>query len=82
MGWQGIALLVVTNLASLGILLWVLQDVKLAEIWTEIKQMHWGWVALAAVSDILVYVIQGWRWSILLRPVSEIPMMRSVRLRM
>lgn len=79
LGWQGILLLVVTNLASLGVLLWVLHDVKLEEIWTEIKQMHWGWVALAAVSDILVYVIQGWRWSILLRPVSEIPMMRSVR---
>jgi glycosyltransferase 2 family protein len=79
LGWQGILLLVVTNLASLGILLWVLHDVKMAEIWLEIQQMHWGWVALAAITDILVYVLQGWRWSILLRPVSEIPTMRSVR---
>jgi uncharacterized protein (TIRG00374 family) len=79
LGWQGILLLVVTNLASLGILLWVLHDVNLAEVWTEIKQMHWGWVALAAASDIFVYVLQGWRWSILLRPIAEIPAMRSVR---
>jgi uncharacterized protein (TIRG00374 family) len=79
LGWKGILLLVVTNLASLGILLWVLHDVKLDEIWREIKQMHWGWVALAAISDIMVYVLQGWRWSILLRPISDIPMMRSVR---
>lgn len=79
LGWRSILLLVLTNLASLGVLAWVLHDVKLAEIWAEIRQMHWGWVGLAVVSDILVYVVQGWRWSILLRPVAEIPMMRSVR---
>ena len=79
LGWHGITLLVITNLASLGILLWVLQDVKLAELWSEIKQMRWWWVAMAVVSDLFVYVLQGWRWSILLRPISDIPMMRSVR---
>lgn len=79
LGWQGILLLVLTNVASLGILVWVLRDVQIAELWSEIKQMHWGWVAAAAVSDILVYVLQGWRWSILLRPIANIPMMRSVR---
>ncbi len=79
LGWRGILLLVVTNAASLGVLIWVLHDVKLAEIWAEIKQMHWGWVALAVVSDIMVYVLQGWRWTILLRPISDIPIMRSVR---
>jgi len=41
--------------------------------------MHWGWVGLAAASDIFVYVLQGWRWSILLQPISNIPAMRSVR---
>ncbi|WP_031497769.1 lysylphosphatidylglycerol synthase transmembrane domain-containing protein [Bryobacter aggregatus] len=79
LSWQSILLLVLTNLASLGILFWVLQDVHLSELWPEIQQMQWGWVAIAAVTDILVYVIQGWRWSILLRPVSRIPVMRSVR---
>lgn len=79
LGWQGIALLIITNLASLGILVWVLHDVNLGEVWSEIKQMHWGWVFLAAASDILVYVAQGWRWSMLLRPIADIPMMRSVR---
>ncbi len=79
LGWQGILLLVLTNVASLGILVWVLQDIQLGELWSEIKQMHWGWVAAAAVSDIAVYVLQGWRWSILLQPIANIPMMRSVR---
>jgi uncharacterized protein (TIRG00374 family) len=78
-GGRGILLLVVTNLASLAILVWVLHDINLNEIWTEIRHMHWGWVVLAATADILVYVLQGWRWSMLLKPVSEIPLMRSVR---
>lgn len=79
LGWQGILLLVITNLASLGILVWVLHDVHLSEMWTEIQQMHWGWVALAAIADIMVYVAQGWRWSILLQPIAAIPVARSVR---
>ncbi len=48
---------------------------KLAE---EIKDMHWGWIASAALFDILVYVLQGWRWSLLLRPVANIPYIRSI----
>ncbi len=79
LGWQGWLFLIGTNLASLAILVWVLHDVNLAELWGEVRQMNWGWVALAAVADILVYVAQGWRWSILLQPIAAIPMMRSVR---
>ncbi len=72
-------MLVLTNAASLGVLIWVLHDVKADEILAEILHMNYGWVALAVVSDILVYVLQGWRWTILLKPIAEIPMMRSVR---
>jgi glycosyltransferase 2 family protein len=79
LGWQGILVLVLTNVASLAILVWVLRDVKLDELWIETKQMDWAWVLAAAVTDILVYVIQGWRWSILLRPIADIPFWRSVR---
>jgi glycosyltransferase 2 family protein len=41
--------------------------------------MNWWWVSLAVVDDILVYVWHGWRWSLLLKPIADIPMMRSVR---
>lgn len=79
LNWRSVLLLVLTNVASFGILWWVLEDVKVSEILLEIRSMNYGWVAAAAVSDILVYVVQGWRWSILLRPIAEIPMWRSVR---
>ncbi|MEJ7605681.1 MAG: lysylphosphatidylglycerol synthase transmembrane domain-containing protein [Bryobacteraceae bacterium] len=45
----------------------------------EIAAMNWKWVAAAVVFDILVYFLQGWRWSLLLRPVADIPFSRSVR---
>ncbi len=72
-------LLVLTNVISIACLVWVLRDSNLHEIGGEIRQMHWGWVAFAVVADIFVYVIQGWRWSILLSPVSKVPAWRSVR---
>lgn len=72
-------LLVVTNLASVACLVWVLKGADLGSIGGEIRQMHWGWVAGAVVSDIFVYVLQGWRWSLLLEPVSRVPVIRSVR---
>jgi uncharacterized protein (TIRG00374 family) len=45
----------------------------------DIREMHWGWVLVAVISDILVYVWQGYRWSLLLDPVAPTPMWRSVR---
>lgn len=41
--------------------------------------MKWSWVVAAVICDILVYVLQGWRWSLLLRPVADIPYSRSIR---
>lgn len=73
------ALLVLTNLVSIACLVWVLRDSDIANLGGEIREMKWGWVAFAAAADIFVYVIQGWRWSILLAPVSKIPVARSIR---
>ncbi len=71
--------LVLTNLVSIACLIWVLHGADLGNLGKEISQMKLGWVIFAVIADILVYVVQGWRWSILLAPVSEIPVIRSVR---
>jgi uncharacterized membrane protein YbhN (UPF0104 family) len=34
--------------------------------------MHWGWVTVALLSDVLVYLLHGWRWKLLLRPVQKV----------
>jgi uncharacterized membrane protein YbhN (UPF0104 family) len=56
-----------------------LHDFEPEKLLGEIRAMHWGWVAAAVLFDILVYFLQGWRWSLLLRPVAYIPYARSIR---
>jgi glycosyltransferase 2 family protein len=60
-------------------LAWVLQDFEPEKLWGEIRAMNWAWVAVAVLFDILVYFLQGWRWSLLLRPVALIPYAQSIR---
>jgi glycosyltransferase 2 family protein len=72
-------LILTTYTVSIACLLWVLHDINWSEYPNELRSMNWWWVSLAVVTDILVYVIHGWRWSLLLRPIADIPWMRSVR---
>lgn len=59
----------VTMLVSLACLGWALHGVSWSELWEEIRELDWRWVAVGLISEVLAYVIQGWRWSLLLRPV-------------
>lgn len=61
----------ITTIVSLVCLGWALHGVSWSELWEDIRTLDWRWVALGAVADILVYVIQGWRWSLVLRPVGK-----------
>ncbi|MBC7928687.1 MAG: flippase-like domain-containing protein, partial [Bryobacteraceae bacterium] len=72
-------LLVLAMAVSVACLAMVLPHFEPEKLLEEIKEMNWGWVAIAALADILVYVLQGWRWSLLLRPVALIPYKRSIR---
>ena len=67
------------NLVSLVCLYWALRDANLSHIRGEVEQMEWGWVSIAVLTDILVYFWHGWRWSLLLSPLAEVPFWRSVR---
>lgn len=70
---------VVSYAISFGCLAWVLKDIDYAEMARNVEHMHWGWVALAMITDILVYFFHGWRWSLLLTPLAAVPFWRSVR---
>src|SRR6476659_6827780 len=71
--------LFLTYALSVACLWWVLHDLDWKEFGENIRTIKWRWVAVAAVADVLVYVWQGWRWSLLLAPVERIPIERSVR---
>lgn len=72
-------LLVLTNLISIASLVWALHDANLSELWDDLASMDWTWVAIGVVTDILVYFIQAWRWSLVLRPVTPVTFWDSLR---
>ncbi|HLG99324.1 MAG TPA: lysylphosphatidylglycerol synthase transmembrane domain-containing protein [Bryobacteraceae bacterium] len=61
----------VTILVSVACLGWALHGVSWTDLWYEIRTLDWRWVAVGVVADVLAYIIQGWRWSLLLRPVGR-----------
>jgi len=66
------AILTATNLLSLICLVWVLNGADLQHIWGEVRQMHWRWVAIAVAADVFVYLLHGWRWKLMLRPIENV----------
>jgi len=73
------ALLIGANLLSVACLFWALHDADITRLGEEIRGLDWRWVSVAVIADVFVYVCQGWRWSLLLRPLSQGAFGRSVR---
>ncbi|MBV9772189.1 MAG: flippase-like domain-containing protein, partial [Bryobacterales bacterium] len=69
---------VATLVFSVACLAWALHGVSWTELWEEIRELDWRWVAIGAIADLLVYAIQGWRWSLILLPVAPVSPWASV----
>jgi len=76
---RSIALFIAVNLLSIVCLLWVLLAVDFRRLLHEVEHLHWGWVSIAVVANLLSYVLQGWRWNLVLAPVAPVPLSRSVQ---
>jgi uncharacterized protein (TIRG00374 family) len=72
-------LIVLANLGSIACLWWVLRDSQISKLQEEMRAIDWRWVCAGAAADVLVYVVQGWRWRILLSPISSVRMRQTVR---
>ena len=70
---------VATNLISLICLVWTLHGAGLGRLRHDIASLDWGWVVVGMSCDILVYVVQAWRWALVLRPVTYVSLWTSVR---
>jgi uncharacterized membrane protein YbhN (UPF0104 family) len=78
---RGIAstfLFVATNMIALICLAWVLAGTDWHALGNNVRHLNWGWLTISAVSNILLYLLQGWRWCLVLAPVAEIPFWQSV----
>ncbi len=70
---------IVVNVLSLVCLVWALHGLHFRQLIHRFAHLHWGWVGLAVATNLLSYVIQGWRWKLLLAPIAPIPIARSIR---
>lgn len=64
---------------SAGCLIWVYRDFDWHTELPRLLHMHWWWLVFAVLCDVLVYVIQAWRWNLLLQPFGRAPLWRTVR---
>jgi uncharacterized protein (TIRG00374 family) len=60
-------------------LAWVLRGYDFEKLAHDFGTLDYRWVALAAVADLAVYVVHGWRWQTLLAPVSRLSFWRTVQ---
>ncbi len=64
---------------SIACLIWVYYGFDWREQLPKLLATDWKLIALAVATDVCVYVIQGWRWSLVLRPVGRVSVLRSVQ---
>jgi uncharacterized protein (TIRG00374 family) len=64
---------------SVACVAWVLHGYPIGELKAAIADLDWKWIAIAVVSDLIVYVIHGWRWRTLLSPVARLGFWRTVQ---
>jgi uncharacterized protein (TIRG00374 family) len=70
--------LVLTYAVSIASLVWALSGYDFSQIKLAILSVRWGWVLLAVVLELAVYVLQGWRWLTLLRPIARLGLWETV----
>jgi len=64
---------------SIACLIWVYQGFDWKKEWPKLSATDPGWVIVAVVADIAVYICQGWRWNLLLRPLTQVSVWKSVQ---
>jgi glycosyltransferase 2 family protein len=60
-------------------LVFVFYDVRPGRLLQSLVAMNWMWVSLAIACDILGYFIQGGQWSLLLRPLGRISLIKTTQ---
>ncbi len=60
-------------------LLWVFHDVHPKRLLKLMTIERWEFLVPAVFFDVVTYVLQGWRWSLLLRPIGRVGLIRYIQ---
>ena len=64
---------------SIACLIWVYRGFDWKGELPKLMQTDWRWVTVAVLADVVVYVVQGWRWNLLLQPLAPVPVMQTIQ---
>jgi uncharacterized protein (TIRG00374 family) len=64
---------------SIACLVWVYWGFDWKTELPKFAAADWRWVTVSVIADLAVYFCQGWRWTLLLRPVARVRFLRSVQ---
>ncbi len=62
---------------AVGCLVWVFYDIRLPQLLSDLQKISWQLVVLAVIIHFISYILQGLRWSFLLRPLGRISTMNA-----
>lgn len=66
-------------LIGLVCLVWVFHDVHLGRMFNQVNRIIWPFIIAGVFFDVASYASQGWRWSILLRPLGKITPLKTTQ---
>ncbi len=64
---------------SIASLIWVYYGFDWKHELPKVLATDWRCVSVAVIADVMVYFVQGWRWKILLQPLDDVPLLRTVQ---
>jgi len=70
---------VVVSFLALAGLVWVFKDIRVRPLLAAMAIANWRYLALAILLDVLTYVLQGLRWSLLLAPVGQVSILKAAQ---
>jgi uncharacterized protein (TIRG00374 family) len=59
---------------AIASLVWVFHAFDYQQLRQDLRTLHWEWVLLGVLLNLTVYVVDAWRWCVLLRPAEEVPL--------
>src|SRR5271170_3653480 len=58
---------------AIASLIWVFHAFDYQQLGQDLRTLHWGWVIAGILLNIAVYLVDAWRWKVLLSPAGIVP---------
>jgi uncharacterized protein (TIRG00374 family) len=64
---------------AIASLIWVFRAFDFQQLQQDLRALHWEWVVLGIALNLMVYLVDAWRWVVLLRPAEIVPLSECLK---